>query len=623
MKKRHMGSRETFRQWYRMPTAVCVLGILATVLLFWIYSIAEKQRQTFEHVDAIMDLQVKTATFHLWFEEAITEGREEDLATVFADFDEALSLSTALLSGGKSEHGTALAPLAEHSFLQSAENIHTLLISLKDIALKRAQDPKRGGLGSAIDERFDAVFLDFQRTARALEIDVEKDRMSDDADTKRLFIVIVLLWAVIVTGSVLGLYSRERGRKRAEQALNAAYEEMEERVQIRTAELANTNSQLREEVAVRQKAESSLRESENEFRRLSLQFHTLLDAIPDSITLLSSDMRILWANSGAVAAAKGADVGGQCCYSLWHGASAPCDDCAVLRSFQTGKAESSPVTRPDGRVWDRRALPMRGEDGRVENVIEIATDITEKITLQAETLRASHLASIGELAAGVAHEINNPINGIINYARILSNRSVKGGADNDVAERIGKEGRRIAGIVKSLLSFARDGKEEKKPVTLAGILRESLTLMESQMRREGIQVRIDIPPDLPEITANQQQIQQVFMNIINNAQYALSRKFPGEHEDKALDINCEEVATDDGPFVRIIFHDRGTGIAPDALDKIINPFFSTKPKGEGTGLGLSISHGIVADHGGRLDVKSVQGAYTKVQIDLPAGGRHG
>jgi signal transduction histidine kinase len=112
------------------------------------------------------------------------------------------------------------------------------------------------------------------------------------------------------------------------------------------------------------------------------------------------------------------------------------------------------------------------------------------------------------------------------------------------------------------------------------------------------------------------------MNIINNAQYALNQKYPGEHEEKTLDIVCEEVTIDDGSFVRITFHDRGIGIAPEALDKIMNPFFSTKPRGEGTGLGLSISHGIIADHGGKLAVQSVQGAYTKVLIDLPASSRN-
>jgi C4-dicarboxylate-specific signal transduction histidine kinase len=244
----------------------------------------------------------------------------------------------------------------------------------------------------------------------------------------------------------------------------------------------------------------------------------------------------------------------------------------------------------------------------------------ELMALQTETLKAAHLASIGKLAAGVAHEINNPINGIINYAKILSNKSEQGSVENDVAERIAKEARRIAGIVRSLLSFARVRKGEKMSVRLEDILRESLTLTESQLKKEGVRLRIDLPPDLPDITANPQQIQQVFMNIINNAQYALNQKYPGEHEDKVLDVTCEKVATGEVPFVRIAFHDHGIGMPPDVLDKIMHPFFSTKPKGEGTGLGLSISHGIVADHGGRLAVTSVQGEHTRVLIDLPAAG---
>ncbi len=191
-----------------------------------------------------------------------------------------------------------------------------------------------------------------------------------------------------------------------------------------------------------------------------------------------------------------------------------------------------------GRRRAEQALQRSNEE--MDQRIRTAT--ARNIALQVETLRAAHLASIGKLAAGVAHEINNPINGIINYARILSNKSVKGSAENDVAERISKEGRRIAGIVKSLLSFARDRKEEKRPVRVENILREALILTESQMRKEGVHLRIDLPPGLPEITANPQQIQQVFMNIINNAQYALHQKYPGEHEDKALDINCEEVS---------------------------------------------------------------------------------
>jgi signal transduction histidine kinase len=460
-----------------MPTVVFVLGVLSTIMLVWVFAIAEKQRMTFEHVDAIMDLQVKTATFHLWFEEAISEGRFKDLEQTLADIDGAIELSAALRLGGKSEHGTGLSPLADPAYLRDAERIDKILIQLREIALKRAEHPAASGLGSALDEHFDDVFMEFQRNARALELAVEKDRMSDHAETRQLLFVIFVIWVCIGAGSTFGLYSRERARRRAEQALERAYEEMEQRVQ---------------------------------------------------------------------------------------------------------------------------------------------TAATEKIVLQVETLKAVQLASIGKLAAGVAHEINNPINGIINYARILANKSAKGSAESDVAERISKEGRRIAGIVKGLLSFAREGKEEKKPVSPEAVLREALVLLESQMRKEGIRLRIDLPSGLPEIIANPQQIQQVFMNVISNAQYALNQKYPGEHEDKVLAISGEVVETAGGLFVRVAFHDQGPGMAPRTLDKIMSPFFTTKPAGKGTGLGLSITHGIIADHGGRISVKSVEGDSTTVWVELPA-----
>jgi C4-dicarboxylate-specific signal transduction histidine kinase len=471
------------RQWYWMPTAVFLLGVISMVLLFGLRSITERQRMAFEQVDDIMDIEVRTTNFHLWFEETLTKGSIMDVRKTFEDLDKAIKFADALLFGGESENGTVLAPMRDPDFLWLAGKIRTHLDMLKELALERVRNRELAGTDSILDERFSAVFKEFQRDGRALEFAVEKERTNDQAEKRRLYFAILSLWAFIVMASILGLYSRELGRRRAEQAMNRAYEEMEQRVQSRTSEM---------------------------------------------------------------------------------------------------------------------------------------------MALQTETLRAAHLALIGKLAAGVAHEINNPINGIINYAKILSNKSEQGSVENDVAERIAKEARRIAGIVRSLLSFARDRKGEKMSVRLEEILRESLTLTESQLKKEGVRLRIDLPPGLPDITANPQQIQQVFMNIINNAQYALNQKYPEEHEDKALDIICEEVATDDGPFVRITFHDRGIGIPPDALDKVMHPFFSTKPRGEGTGLGLSISHGIIADHGGRLAVTSVQGEHTRVLIDLPAAaGREG
>jgi signal transduction histidine kinase len=129
-----------------------------------------------------------------------------------------------------------------------------------------------------------------------------------------------------------------------------------------------------------------------------------------------------------------------------------------------------------------------------------------------------------------------------------------------------------------------------------------------------------MPGELPGIVAHSQQIQQVFLNIINNARYALNRKYPENNDDKILEILGEVTRSGDGGHVKITFHDRGTGIPVDKIDKIIDPFFTTKPRGVGTGLGLSISHGIISDHGGKLLIQSVEGQFTKVQILLPATG---
>jgi signal transduction histidine kinase len=601
-----------------MPTAVFILGIISIVLFFWIYSIGSKQRMAFEQIDDVMDIETRTATFHLWFEEAITKGGKENVEKTFADLDAAMSFSDALLNGGAAENGTVLAPLDDPVFIGYAKNIKGRLDRLKELALKRAGNPKLGGIGSALDDQFNAVFKEFERSARTLELAVEKNRMNDQAEESRIIFVTVLLWAFIVTGSALGLYHRELGRRRAEQSLETAYEEMEQRVQTRTAELANTNSQLREEIVERKKVESSLRESESEFRGLSLQFHTLLDAIPDNIMLVSSELRVQWANRGEASAGSNSGAAGHSCYTLWHGASSPCNDCPALRSFRTGKTENSQITRPDGSIWDLRTVPMRGEDGRIENVIEIATDITEKTALQSESMRAAHLASIGELAAGVAHEINNPINGIINYAQMMIDERAAANADCDIPNRIMKEGDRVATIVRNLLSFALERKEEKRPVRVQDILSDTLALSTTQLRKEGITLNVDMPGELPGIIAHSQQIQQVFLNIINNARYALNRKYPENNDDKILEILGEETRSSDGGHVKITFHDRGTGIPADKIGKIIDPFFTTKPRGAGTGLGLSISHGIISDHGGKLLVQSVEGQFTKVQVLLPA-----
>ncbi|MCK5504040.1 MAG: GAF domain-containing protein, partial [Thermodesulfovibrionia bacterium] len=225
---------------------------------------------------------------------------------------------------------------------------------------------------------------------------------------------------------------------------------------------------------------------------------------------------------------------------------------------------------------------------------ELQQEIAERKLAEAEALRASQLASLGELAAGVAHEINNPVNGIINYTQILFNKSEAGSKEHDIAGRIIREGDRIADIVKSLLSFARDNKDKKHPVHIHEIISESLALTETQIKKDGIHLRVKVSPDLPKIVAQPQQIEQVFLNIISNARYALNQKYPEAHDNKVLEITADKAIINNNRHIRTIFYDKGTGIPDEIQGKIINPFFSTKSDSQGTGLGLSISHGIIS-----------------------------
>jgi PAS domain S-box-containing protein len=376
------------------------------------------------------------------------------------------------------------------------------------------------------------------------------------------------------------------------------------------------------DLSQRREAEQALRRSEASYRKLSQEFQALLNAITDSLILLSPDLTVLWSNNcqSCCSTEKACKSKGRHCYELCKERSGPCEDCPARRSFQSGRAESQ-VSNSEGRYLSIRAFPILDE-GTVHSVIVVISDITEKVTLQAEALHAGQLAAVGELAAGVAHEINNPINGIINYAQILINRSAAGSREHDIAERIIKEGDRIANIVSSLLAFTRRNKLEKRRISVSEVLDEALKLTQTQMRGEGIRLQVDLSDDLPKTVGNFQQLQQVFLNVLNNARYALNEKYPGMDPDKLLEISAEILESNGEARVSIAFFDRGTGISEEVLSKVTKPFFSTKPVGRGTGLGLTICERIVTDHGGSLKIRSAPGEYTCVQIELPVEVRH-
>ena len=296
------------------------------------------------------------------------------------------------------------------------------------------------------------------------------------------------------------------------------------------------------------------------------------------------------------------------------------DDKKVALSGKTDETDEKYIIDSREMVVHTMKTPIRDEEGNVIGILGIFWDITEKVALEMEALRSRHLASLGELSAGIAHEINNPLNGIINYAQILLNKKSREDKEADILGKIVKEGNRAATIVKNLLSFARPTGEDEAKVSanMREIIASTFALVGTQLRKMGIITQLSLPDTLPAILAYPQQIQQVFLNLISNAQYALCEKYPAPSADKILEVSGETVTVDGATYIKVVFCDHGAGIPPNVINKIMDPFFTTKPRNQGTGLGLSICHGIITDHGGKLLVESEEGKYTRVSVLLPA-----
>jgi PAS domain S-box-containing protein len=307
---------------------------------------------------------------------------------------------------------------------------------------------------------------------------------------------------------------------------------------------------------------------------------------------------------------------GKHCYNVLMERERPCENCLMKTAIESEEPNRFEFDASSGRSYELTYTPFTEADGENKVVVTLR-DITQIKASRAAIIQSEQLAALGALAAGVAHEINNPINGIINYGQLLTKKSDQADFVNLIAMRVVKEGDRIARIVEKLLSFARREKQLKSSCNISDLLDDSLALTSAQMRKDAIEVKVTIPPDLPPVVVVPQELQQVFLNILNNAQYSLIKKFPDRQESKIIKIDAESFSRNGSRWVKISFYDSGTGIPKGIIDKVLNPFFSTKPKGEGTGLGLSVSHGIISDHGGRLAIKSVEGEYTRVVLELP------
>jgi signal transduction histidine kinase len=241
----------------------------------------------------------------------------------------------------------------------------------------------------------------------------------------------------------------------------------------------------------------------------------------------------------------------------------------------------------------------------------------ERGVWQAHARHQQRLEAIGTLASGVAHEINNPVQSIMNYAQLIARRSGSPEIAN-YAHEILHEAQRVAAIVRGLLSFARQEGEPYTDVQMRDVVASTLALVSALLRKEAIHLDLDLVDDMPAVRCHPQQIQQVLMNLLGNARDALNERYPGAHDDKRIVITSRSWRRDGGSFVRLSIEDHGVGIQPAVLDKIFDPFWTSKAQGEAAGLGLAVSHGIVVEHGGTISVESEPGRFTRFHVDLPS-----
>ena len=296
--------------------------------------------------------------------------------------------------------------------------------------------------------------------------------------------------------------------------------------------------------------------------------------------------------------------------------------------FETGERQVCEIRfrRKDGsQFWTRLEATMVQDGENKAPACRVAvSDITEykrleqeRQTMEARLRHQQKLESIGRLASGVAHEINNPLTGIMGFAQLIAARIDKTSPLEEYASEIVCLTERVATIVRDLLTFARQETQSHSPADIHEIVGATLALIQTVMPGDQITLEMDIPKNMPKIKCHSQQIQQALLNLLTNARDALDKKYPECNPDKIIRVTAQVFEKAGKAWIRTTVEDHGTGLSPEIQEKMFDPFFTTKEPGKGTGLGLAISNGIVVEHGGELHCESELGHWTRFHMDLP------
>ncbi|MGB3222132.1 MAG: ATP-binding protein [Desulforhopalus sp.] len=347
----------------------------------------------------------------------------------------------------------------------------------------------------------------------------------------------------------------------------------------------------------------------------------LFHSIKDPLLVVTPQGEIVQVNPALLHAAnKSSDeVIGKGVCQIIHGGRWPHIKCPLEEFLLTAsyRVEDTRLPGLNGE-YSLTVVPVEQGPQDKDLILLIARKLTQDEVRKVDSIRTAQLAAIGELAAGVAHEVNNPINGIINFAQLLYDDCPGESDQSLILKKIIQEGERIATITYNLLSFARENENEQTIVDLNEVVSDSISLVEHQLKNDGIQISTDLLQPSVLIFGNHLQLMQVVLNMISNSRFALNERYKEASSQKLIHFSSKPIEIEGKIYCRLVIRDHGTGIPQGILNKLFDPFFTSKPAGKGTGLGLSISYGIVQNHNGILRVDSILNKYTEMIVEIPA-----
>lgn len=363
------------------------------------------------------------------------------------------------------------------------------------------------------------------------------------------------------------------------------------------------------DVTARRQMERQLHK-EQEFAR------RLVDNFPDLILVVDSNSRYTFVSPRCkevlgyeLAETESMELGGRT-----HAEDLPAL-LAVFADMLAGRQSyASLEVRVRHKLGDWRRIrfnfsPLADETGKIEGVVLSGRDVTELKRLEEQLIQAEKLAAMGQMLAGVAHELNNPLTAILGVTELLRERPNEDQATKRQLELTHRQARRAARIVQNLLEFSRPASPQKKPVDLNSIIERTLQLHEHSLRRNNVEVDFRPQPDLPGVVGDANQLIQVFLNLVTNAEQAIREV----RESGRIQIRFTRI----GSRVSVTFQDDGVGIRPESAPRLFDPFYTTKRPGGGTGLGLSICLSIIREHGGTIEAEALPAGGSAFTVYLP------